>query len=234
MKLLVCLYGLLFFFLPSIAQNETELLKSVKAKLDKVANYKAKGKINIDVPFIKASPSAITVYFKQPDKFKIEKEEGLSIFPKGGVSMNVSSMLSNTNYTAVPAGEALVKGVTTKVIKLLPLDEASDVVLTTLYIDAKDALVRKASVTTKESGSYEVEMDYSRYSNWGLPDKVVFSFNTKDYKLPKGLTFEYEKGATKKQEAPKSTKGRIEVFYSEYSINKGVSNAVFADGKKGS
>ena len=234
MKRFIWMYAFLFFASSSWAQSETELLKAVKIKLDKVANYKAKGKINIDVPFIKAPSSSITVYFKEPDKFKIEKEDGLSIFPKSGVSMNVSSLLSNSHYTAVPAGEAIVKGVTTKIVKLLPLDETSDVVLTTLYIDAKNALVRKAAVTTKESGSYEVEMDYGRYASWGLPDKVVFSFSTKDYKLPKGLTFEYDKGTTKKPEPPKNTKGRIEVFYSEYSINKGVSDAVFSAGKKSS
>lgn len=220
--------------LPLAAQNETELLKAVKAKLDKVADYKANGNITIDVPFIKAPQSAVTVYFKKPDKFKIEKADGLSIFPKGGVSMNISSLLGNTEYTAVPAGDAVVKGVPVKIVKLLPLDEASDVVLTTLYVDVKSALVRKASVTTKENGSYEVEMDYSRYVTWGLPDKVVFSFSTKDYKLPKGLTFEYEKGTTKKEEAPKNTKGRIEVNYAEYIINKGVSNAIFTTGKKSS
>ena len=33
---------------------------------------------------------------------------------------------------------------------------------------------------------------------YGLPDKVIFSFNTKDYKLPKGVTFDYDDGAKKK------------------------------------
>lgn len=219
--------GAILFALPSLAQDETDLLKSVKAKLDKVADYKAKGTIAIDVPFIKAPPSAITVYFKKPERFKIEKQDGLSIIPKGGISMNVNSLLSNTQYTAVPAGEARLKGVVTKVIKLLPLDEASDIVLTTLYVDAGNALIRKAAVTTKESGSYEVEMDYNRYTAWGLPDKVFFSFSTKDYKLPKGLVVEYQKGNATKAEPPKNAKGRIEISYSEYLINKGVSDAVF-------
>lgn len=219
---------LLCMNLPSQAQSENDLLKAVKAKLDKVKDYQAKGTMNIDVSFIKAPSSAITVFFKKPDQFKIQKQDGLSILPKGSVSMNVGSLLSNSNYTAVAAGDAVIKGITTKVIKLLPLDEASDVVLTTLYIEPKNALVRKASVTTKESGSYEIEMDYGKYADWGLPDKVVFSFNTKDYKLPKGLTFEYDKGENKnKQEAAKNKKGKIEIAYSEYHINKGVNDAVF-------
>ncbi len=63
----------------------------------------------------------------------------------------------------------------------------------------------------------------------GLPDKMVFLFNTKDYKMPKGLTFEYEKGNTKKQEALKNKKGKVEVSYSNYIINKGINDKIFAE-----
>lgn len=209
------------------AQAEKELINAVKLKLDKVSDYQAKGRMNIDVPFIKAPQSGVTVYFKKPDNFKIEKEEGVSILPKGGVSINIASLLNNPNYTAVAAGEAVIKGIATKIVKLLPLDEKSDIVLTTLYIEPKNALVRKAMVTTKENGSYEVEMDYGKYIAWGLPDKVIFLFNTKEYKLPKGVTFEYDKGTTRKAESAKDKKGRIEMIYETYVINKGINAAIF-------
>ena len=224
------LFYLLFFtlsFISTKAQNEAQLIKAVKTKLDKVTSYQANGKMLIDVSFIKAPQTNVVVYYKKPDQFKVEKEGGISILPKGGVSINMGALFSNTNYTAVGAGTAVVKGIATRVIKLLPLDEASDVVLTTLYIDEKNTLIRKTAVTTKESGSYEMEMDYGKYAQWGLPDKVVFLFNTKDYKLPKGMTFEYDKGEKKKAEAIKNKKGRVEITYSGYSINKSISDAVF-------
>ena len=71
-----------------------------------------------------------------------------------------------------------------------------------------------------------MELDYWKYLNWGLPDKVAFIFNTKDYKLPKGITFEYEKG---KKEPPKveNTKGKVEITYTSYQVNKGIADAVF-------
>lgn len=210
------------------AQGETALINALKAKAQKVKDYKASGRMAIDVSFINAPPSAVQVYYKSPDKFKVVKEGGISILPKGGMSMNASALLLDGNYVTVPAGTAVVKGVTTKVIKLLPLDEKSDVVLATLYIDEKALLVRKASVTTRESGSYEIGMDYGRYAAWGLPDKLLFSFNTSNYKLPKGVTFEYEKGTSKKPAPPKSGgKGSIEITYSSYDINKGVDERVF-------
>jgi hypothetical protein len=113
------------------------------------------------------------------------------------------------------------------VIKLLPLDEKSDIVIATLYIDEKAKVIRKALVTTKENGSYELEMDYGKYLEWGLPDRMVFIFSLKDYKLPKGVTFEYEKGEKKKAPPDPNKPGRIILLYKTYSINKGIAASVF-------
>jgi outer membrane lipoprotein-sorting protein len=209
------------------AQDETELVKKVKAKLDKVNDYTAEGKMRIDVSFIDAPDSKVMVYYKKPDKFKVKKNGGISILPKGGVSVNLGTLLGNENYDIVPGKDSKINGIDTKVVKLLPQNENSDVVLTTLYIEEKNLVVRRATVTTKESGTYEIDLNYGKYLDWGLPDKVIFSFNTKDYKLPKGLTFEYEKGDNKKAEALKNKKGKVEITYSGYAINKGIDDKIF-------
>ncbi|HTM94029.1 MAG TPA: hypothetical protein VL095_16525 [Flavisolibacter sp.] len=209
------------------AQDDTELVKKVKAKLDKVNDYTAEGKMKIDVSFIDALESKVMVYYKKPDKFKVKKNGGISILPKGGVSVNLGMLLGNENYDIVPGKDFKLNGTDTKVIKLLPQNENSDVVLTTLYIEEKNLVVRRATVTTKENGTYEIDLNYGKYLDWGLPDKVTFSFNTKDYKLPKGLTFEYEKGDNKKAEALKNKKGKVEITYSVYTINKGIDDKVF-------
>ncbi|HEU4469632.1 MAG TPA: hypothetical protein VFR58_00995 [Flavisolibacter sp.] len=230
MKLLLCICAALLISHPkAFAQEEAELVKKVKAKLDKVNDYQAEGKMKIDVSFIDAPDSKVTVYYKKPDKFKVKKNGGISLLPKGGISINLGTLLANENYEVVPGKDAAVDGINTKVVKLLPSDENSDVVLTTLYIDEKDLVIRKATVTTRESGSYEITLSYGKFTSWGLPDKVIFSFNTKDYKLPKGITFEYEKGGKKKEADLKNKKGKVEITYSSYSINKGVDDKVFAN-----
>ncbi len=207
------------------AQPAEELLKKVKAKMDRVNDYIATGKMKTDVVFIKAPIANIKSYFKKPNRFAIKRDGGISLLPKGGVSVNVSSLLLTEDYTAIDAGQTTIGGVPLRIIKLLPLSESSDVVLTTMYIDEKNFLIRKASTTTKDNGTYDMEMQFGKYAEWGLPDKVVFSFNTKDYKLPKGITLEYDDG-TKKPELPKNKKGRVEISYSSYVINKGVTDAM--------
>ena len=72
-------------------------------------------------------------------------------------------------------------------------------------------------------------MSYGKYAEYSLPDKVIFSFNTKDYKLPKGVTFDFDDDTvTKKvEDASSKKKGKAEITFSSYIINKGIDDAVF-------
>ena len=227
-KLLSLIFFVSVLYRFASAQDMTELINKVKTKLDQVNDYVAEGSLKTDVAFIKAPVGKITIYFKKPDKFKLKKEGGISILPKGGVSMSLNSIVTTNNFVALAAGESTIDGVQTKIIKLLPADENSDIVLSTLYIDEKNLLIQKAVTTTKENGTYEISMSYGKYSNYALPDKVVFSFSTKDYKLPKGITLEFddsEKPADTNK--LKNRKGKIEIKYNSYTINKGIDDSVF-------
>ena len=225
---IILLFCSLFLTTNLLAQNEEALLQKVRAKLEKVKDYEASGKMKMDVSFINAPESKVAIYFKKPNKFKVKKAGGISILPKGGVSVNVATLLPAGGYQTVPGGKGIVDGAATTIVKLIPTDDVSDVVLSTLHIDEKQAVIRKAIITTKESGTYDVQMNYGKYVAWGLPDKMIFSFNTKDYKLPKGVTFEYEKGGEKKvEDKAKNKKGTVTITYENYQINKGVDDKNF-------
>jgi outer membrane lipoprotein-sorting protein len=209
------------------AQTPEDLINKIRSKLEKVNDYTAKGKLKTNVVFIKAPVASVKVYYKKPDKMKIVNEKGISFIPKGSVNINLAKFLSAAGqYEIVDAGKEAASGF--RILKLLPRDENSDIVLSTLYIDEKTELVIKAKNTTRDNGTYELEMTYNKYSSYGLPDKVIFSFNTKDYKLPKGVTFDYDNGSQRKPDDNlKNRKGRVEITYSEYLINKGVDDIIF-------
>lgn len=227
MKFLFCIITF-FISVNLLAQNENDLVQKLKTKLDKVNDYQAKGKMKMNVSFINAPPAQVDIYYKKPNRFKVKKEGGISILPKGSVSININSLLIGSDFVTVPSGKENIGETETTVVKLIPNDDNSDVVLTKLYIDEKNLVVRKAVVTTRESGTYEIELEYGKFTTWGLPDKVIFSFNAKDYKMPKGITFEYEKGGEKTTpEAMKNKKGKVEITYSNYEINKGIPDSVF-------
>jgi outer membrane lipoprotein-sorting protein len=224
-------FFLIIFFLVSVcslcAQDATVLVQKVKAKLDLVNDYTANGKMKTDVAFIKAPVGKVKVYYKKPNKFRLERNGGISILPKGGISINIGSMVAINGFMALDAGTAVVANTNTRVVKLLPNADNSEIILSTLYIDEANLLIKKSITTTRENGTYEMEMQYGKFASYGLPDKVNFSFNTKDYKLPKGITLELDDVDAATKEKMKGKKGKVEISYTNYTINTGIADAVF-------
>lgn len=218
----------IFSVFSSAGQAAEDIISKVKAKLEKVNDYEAKGKMKTNVVFIKAPIANVKVYYKKPNKLRINNESGISFIPKGSVNINLNNIFINTEgFDIIDVGKEA--GTNLRIIKLLPKDENAEVVLSTVYVDEVQYVIKKAKTTTKENGTYELEMTYGKYAEYGLADKVSFSFNTKDYKLPKGITFDYDDGSKKKEPADKlkNKKGKVEITYSAYTINKGVPDSVF-------
>ncbi|MBC7902902.1 MAG: hypothetical protein H7Y27_05745 [Gemmatimonadaceae bacterium] len=210
------------------AQDVETILNKVRAKLETVNDYEAVGEMKTNISFLKTANATVTVFFKRPNKLKIKNEQGISLVPKGSVSLSLNNLVSG-KYQIIDGGKEKINGKEVAVIKLLPTDETTDVVLSTLYIDVESMLVVRARTTTRDNGTNELEMSYGRYAANALPDRVVFSFNTQEYKLPKGVTFDYDDGSAKKKtaETAKDKKGKIEIVYRTYKINKGIADAVF-------
>ena len=227
-KILPALFLALLFAYSTKAQTAEELVQQVRARLDRVNDYEAKGKMKTNVIFIKAPIASVKIYYKKPGKLRIINESGISFIPRGSVNINLSNIFVNTaGFDLIDAGKETGTGL--RIIKLLPRDENAEIVLSTLYIDESQSLVRKSKTTTKENGTYELEMTYGKYAEYGLADKAVFSFNTKNYKIPKGVTFDYDDGTKKEKNTDKlkNKKGKVEITYSNYIINKGVPDGVF-------
>jgi outer membrane lipoprotein-sorting protein len=216
----------MFLSLAICAQDADALVKKIKAKYEKVNDYEASGKMKTNVSFMKVPEAKVKIYYKKPDKLKIKNENGISFVPKGSVNINMGNIFGVKSYTAIDAGSGTVDGVTVKIIKIIPEDEASGIVLSTLYIDEKKELVVKTKTTTRDNGTYELLMQYGKYAAWALPDKATFTFSTKDYKLPKGVTIDYDNGSGNGQQT-KSKTGKVEITYSSYTINKGLDDSIF-------
>lgn len=224
------LTGLTASFVVKAQVDVNTLIKKLGAKIDRVNNYSAEGKMKTQVTFLKVPASAVKIYFKKPNRLKIKNEKGISFVPKGAVSINLSNIINGAEYTALDAGADKLGNTVVRVVKLLPADDNADIVLSTLYIDEANLLIKKAKTTTRENGSYQLEMSYGKYAAYGLPDKIRFTFNTKEYKLPKGITFDFDDGAAAKKTGPEGlnkNQGMAEIIFDSYSINQGVDDRLF-------
>ena len=211
-----------------LAQDPATLMKQIQSKLEKINDYAADAKLKTEISFLKVPDAIVKIYYRKPDKIKIKNQNGISLVPKESISISLYSLV-NSPYQALDGGNDIVQGIPVRIIKLLPSDENDELVLATLYIDIKRLLVLKARTTTRENGTNEVELYYGKFLQTSLPDKIIFSFNTQDFKLPKGVSFDYDDGSVRKKtgETTKNQRGKIEISYLSYSVNKGLSDSLF-------
>ncbi len=81
------------------------LVKKVKTKLETVSNYEASGVMKTNVSFIKVPDSEDHGVLQEAGASSASKKEnGISIMPKGSVSLNQGTLLAGDNYTTVAAG----------------------------------------------------------------------------------------------------------------------------------
>ncbi|MEP6597480.1 MAG: hypothetical protein ABJA71_16115 [Ginsengibacter sp.] len=220
--------GILIMIVSFRSENDiSETLKAVKEKYDKVNDYTATGKLKTNVIFIKAPVATVKIYYKKPDKLKVKNEKGISLIPKGTVNINLNNVLGLTKFESFDGGKEKVGSKICQVIKIFPLDDKDEISRATLYVDETEMLVMKSVITSKDNGTYELVLSYGNQKSWALPDKVEFTFNIKEYKLPKGITVDYDNGSDRSEQNKKEKKGRVEIKYSDYSINKGIADDVF-------
>jgi outer membrane lipoprotein-sorting protein len=208
------------------AQAANVLLNKVVAKMMTVKDYSANAEVTADIPMIKILPSKAKIYFKQKDKFKVEAK-GIVILPKQGFT-DVNSFISNSkNYQAILGDTTVVNSAKSVLTTVIPNGESSEIILAKLWIDYTRNVVMKTQITTKSNGTVTTTYTYGDKVSFGLPSKMVFEIDVKKFRLPKSVAADINnRDAKTKQDTRK--KGTITVSLSNYSVNQGLSDALFA------
>ena len=218
---------------PQVKNPET-ILEKVKSEFEKIEDYQVDVKIKVDVYFLKMPDRQAKIFYKKPDKFNIESE-GFALLPKEGFSFSPLSLL-NSKYTLFYERDDTINGIVTSVIKVIPLEGSSDVILSTLWIDTKRNIIMKIESSRKPTGNYSIDFDYLKTSEgFYLPSSMVFSFTIDKSVMPRGFNIETDSETRKTvSDSVKTKKGTVYLDYSNYIINKGIPDEVFnkKDGKK--
>lgn len=210
------------------AQTPNQIINTVNRRFSKISDYKADVLVTVDVPSIKVNPIKAKVVYKKPDKFKV-KAEGILILPKQNANFLLSTLRDTTSYTAIKTGEETVNGVNTKIINIIPSADTADLILGKFWIDDLKGLVMKSQLTTKSQGTILIENMFGSASAYGLPDKLLFIIETEKFKLPKALALDIGTNSARKNEQTGDGKGRITLTFSNYIVNKGISNEEFTE-----
>ena len=205
------------------AQNAS--LQGYVNRLNAVADYKADVNVKASIPSISIPVTNAKVYFKKPTKFKVVSNS-IVILPKQGMSDLNAFFTNPKKYTQVPGEIKMLNGVRTQLITLLPSEESSEIILAKLYVGTAEPLLYKAIITTKSSGNFTIDYAYTDAKKFALPSRMVFTIDVKKFKMPKSVASNIRTtGPTKP--VNQDQKGTITITFSNYLINKGISDSFF-------
>ena len=227
MKKLLFIFLLFFRFLV-YSQDANVLLDKVVAKINTVKDYSVDALIRTNIPFIKIVPVKAKIYFKQKDKLKIVSK-GIVILPKQGFTDINTFLLKKNSYMAVNGGTKMIGDIKTSLITVIPTSENSEFVLAKLWIDPTNAVILTSQITTRSSGTVNVDYLYDSQINFGLPSELIFEIDIKKFKMPKSVAADINNDKTKDKSKKKTVdkKGIITIKLSNYIINKGINDAIF-------
>lgn len=236
MKKLFVIFLLFIAVVSAQKKDAEEILNKAKNTFNEVHDYVVDVKIKVDVEFLKVPQTNATIYFKQPDKVHVNSDK-FALLPKEGLNFSPLSFLQK-KYTAIYVGEEKYKNSKTYVVKIIPLGNDNDIILSTFWIDQNDYVIRKVESSTKISGTFTVEMDYADIdNNFHLPSQTVFTFNVDKTNIPATISGNINpddkpKKSKKGKEDTFTTTGTVIITYSNYKVNKGFPDSVFEEKKK--
>ncbi len=228
------LFFILLYSITGFSQSKDpdEILDSVIIAFEEIEDYVVDVNIKVDVAFLKVPEANAKIYFKQPDKVHMESE-GFALLPKQGMNFSPLGFLK-TDYTALYDKEVELNGTGISVIKIIPLDESSDVILSTFWIDQSKNRIMKVESSRKPSGTFSIDLTYPEDKpDFLLPASMVFTFAIEEMHFPTGITGDSDsENNNENEKEDKDKTGKVYIYYSNYKINQGLSDDLFKDEKE--
>jgi outer membrane lipoprotein-sorting protein len=227
-KYIIAFHFVIFTFLVGYSQgNANLLLQKVYNKMQKAKDYSVQANIKVDMPFIRILPVDVKIYFKQPDKFKVESKS-IAIVPRQGLDQAQKMLADSSAFTCMVQGEEKLGEIQTSIVNVIPLSDTSEMILGKFWVDPIQDVILKSLLTTRSSGTILTEYTYNTQVEYGLPDKMVFSVDTKKFRMPKNMsTGPNNKDPNKEEKGKDNKKGRIFIVMTNYQVNKGIPDNIF-------
>ncbi len=225
----ICLINYLQIFPQGNSANE--IIEKMKRNASVVHDYEVNIKVKTNVDFLKIPETESILYFKQPNKVKL-KSERFSLLPRKFSFFSPISLIKN-DATCIGEGEETFNNHKCYVIKIVPSGSDNDIVLANTLVDKEQLVFRKVDLTTRKNGNIVLTMDYdlAMIKRYPLPSSIQFLFDFSNLKIPA------EEGETShdshnKNKNEKLNKGTIEIRFSDYKVNVGLTDSFFEEKKK--
>ena len=224
----IFLFLMIFFSVSKFcaqSKDPDEILDRVKEAFKMIEDYEVDIQIKIDVDFLKVPDSEAKLYFKQPDRIHVESEK-FALLPRQGLDFSPLGLLSG-KYTALYEREDTIRDLPTSVVKIIPLGNDNDIILSTFWVDQSRDLIIRMESTKKPTGTFTIDFTYEKYDDiYELPSQMEFTFTVDRMMFPRGMDGQSDADEDSDKES-NSTTGKVYITYANYKVNQGLPDELF-------
>ena len=226
---------LIVFAIPCFAQDVPSLVslrEKVGLQYDKVNDYSVRVKMSVKMPMFRMPRKRIKLYFKKPDKMKIESG-GFAVIPKSGLTMSPDMFLKHLDSTTVVSiaedGGLIISGRVYADSLDFPVasgGEESPKVTISIHVKTNPWIIDRVSARMDTITVFAIQSEYEEVEKgiW-LPilTEMNISFPKTEHKLPEDVS------RSMGLENKSSMEGKITIRYSKYKVNRGIKDSFFED-----
>lgn len=205
-----------------------ELIRAVNARFEKVKDYTADARIDTRISFLNILPQKATVYYKKPDKFRL-KSKGIAVLPKQDFGALFKLTSDEKSFVAYSTGKEVIRQRPVTAVNVIPVADTGDLVLAKIWIDQERSLVLRSQLTTRANGTVLIDYEFGAFSAYALPDRTTFTIEVKKFKIPRAVSADINAKSKAVPPGKEPKTGQIEIRFSNYALNKGLSDSVFKD-----
>ncbi len=224
----IFLFLMIFFSVSEFSpqsKDPDEILEGVKAAFKKIVDYEVDIRVKIDVDFLKVPDSEAKLYFKQPNKIHVESKK-FALLPRQGLDFSPLGLLS-VKYTALYEQEDTIRNIPTSVVKIIPLGNDGDIILSTFWVDQSRNLIIRLESTKKPTGTFTIDFTYEKYDeHYELPSQMEFTFTVDRMMFPRGMDGQSDAHDDGDKNSD-STTGKVYITYANYKVNQGLPDELF-------
>jgi outer membrane lipoprotein-sorting protein len=220
----ILLFLLLLILLAQRIQAQEDAfhyLDPIEKKYAGLRDYMVDVMVHFDIETFKAPDMQAKLWYKAPDKVKVESKR-VFFFPREGGYFNPSLFKKEAfeirllRRSAEDGGEAVK-------LRLTPKEAKRGIQHFVLTIDTERNLIREMELTQFDGREIKALIEYGKFDTFELPIRIQLKLDIPSFES-EGVK-EFDQLIQK----PKRVTGTIEIAYSNYKVNSGLPDDLFRE-----
>ena len=223
MRKILLFAGILFLLSTELIQAQGDAfryLDLIEKKYSGLKDYTTDVNVHFDIEALKAPDMQARLYFKFPDKLKVDSKR-IFFFPKEGGFFN-PFQFQKKNFDARVIEHLIYEGRKAVKLKLTPINIDTFNKSSVLTIDLDRDVIRQIKILPSEGREIIAVIDYGFFNGFDLPIRITLQLDIPPSEPGGTREFQFGQGG-------KRISGKVEITYSNYKVNSGLSDDIFTE-----